>query len=365
MNIMFFKKIKGFFGKVKKIKYNNFFYKKMNYAKLEDIVFLTKSKVIGEYETNKKIYTVATLKKATEKDISFLTNKKYIEDLKNTKAGAVFVEESMVDKVPQNTVALIHENPHFAYMLCLQAMFRVPMFDVNPGLSGRTYIAWSAKIGKNVEVQDGAYIDKNVVIGNNCKICAGAVIYHDCVIGDNTYIGANSTIMYAHIGKDCIIHNGAQIGQCGFGFVHNKMFNFKVPQIGRVIIGDYVEIGANTCVDRGALEDTIIEPNAKIDNLVQIAHGVKIGAGSFIASGVGIAGSTEIGKFVQMGGKTGIAGHLKIADGVQIAGNSGVAKDIDKPMSSWGGSPAMPVRKWHKQTILLEQMVEKKGEKDE
>lgn len=338
----------------------------MEYATLENIVFLTKSEVIGDYDTKKKIYKVSTLKKATENDISFLTNKKYVDDLKNTKAGAVFVEKSMVEKVPSGVVALIHENPHFAYMLCLQAMYKAPIFDINAGLSRKAHIAWSAKIGKNVEIQDGAYIDKNVVIGNNCKICAGAVIYHDCIIGDNTYIGANSTIMYANIGKDCIIHNGAQIGQCGFGFVHHKMFNFKITQIGKVIIGDYVEIGANSCIDRGALEDTIIESNAKIDNLVQIAHGVKIGAGTFIAGGVGIAGSTEIGKFVQLGGKVGVAGHLKIADGVQVAGNSGIAQGIDKPMSSWGGYPALPSRKWHKQTILLEKMLEnKKGEKED
>lgn len=362
---MCLEKIKNLFCRTKKIKYNQFFEQKMEYATLENIVYLTKSEIIGDYDTARKIYKVSTLKKATESDISFLTNKKYVEDLKNTKAGAVFVEKSMVDKVPHGTIALIHENPHFAYMLCLQAMYKVPVFEINAGLSRKAHIAWSAKIGKHVEIQDGAYIDKNVVIGKNCKICAGAAIYHDCVIGDNSYIGANSTIMYSNIGKDCIIHNGAQIGQCGFGFVHNKMFNFKIPQIGKVIIGDYVEIGANTCIDRGALEDTIIEPNAKIDNLVQIGHGVKIGAGSFIAGGVGIAGSTEIGKFVQLGGRVGIAGHLKIADGVQIAGNSGIAQSIDKPMSSWGGSPAMPARQWLRQTILLEKMLNKKGETNE
>jgi len=359
---MFFKKIQNLFREVKKIKYNQFFEQKMEYATLDQVVLLTKSEVIGDYDKDRKIYKVATLKKATQNEISFLTNKKYIDDLKITKAGAVFVEKGMADKVPAGTVALIHENPHFAYMLCLQAMFKVPVFEINAGLSRKAHIAWSAKIGKHVEIQDGAYIDKNVVIGNNCKICAGAVIYHDCKIGDNTYIGANSTIMYTNIGKECIIHNGAQIGQCGFGFVHNKMFNFKIPQIGRVIIGDYVEIGANTCIDRGALEDTIIESIAKIDNLVQIAHGVKIGAGTFVAGGVGIAGSAEIGKFVQLGGKVGIAGHIKIADGVQIAGNSGVAQSIEKPMSSWGGSPAIPAMQWHRQTILLEKMLNKKGE---
>ena len=326
---MFFDKVKGFLKTMKKEKYNQFFEKKLEYGRLEDIVFLTKSEVIGDYDVDKKIYSVATLKKAKENDISFLTNSKYIDDLKNTKAGAVFIEKKMLDKVPEGTVALINENPHFAYMLCLETMYNVPVFNRKGGISRKAHIAWSAKIGKNVEIQDGAYIDKNVVIGDNCKICANAVIYHDCKIGENTFIGANAVISYANIGKNCIIHNGAMIGQDGFGFVHHKMFNFKIPQIGKVVVGDHVEIGANTCIDRG------------------------------------IAGSTEIGNFVQLGGKVGLAGHIKIADGVQIAGNSGIAQSIDKPMSAWGGSPALPVRKWHKLNILLEKMINNKKEEKE
>lgn len=349
----------------KKISYNQFFEKRMEYAKMEDVIFITKTDYTNDYDTQKKIYNITTLKNATENDISFLTNSKYIEDLKNTKAAAVFVTKDLADKVPHGTIALIHENPHFAYTICLQAMYIVPTFEINAGISRKAHIAWSAKIGKNVEIQDGVYIDKNVVIGDNCKICANAVIYSNCKIGNNTHIGAGATINYTNIGKDCIIHTGAKIGQCGFGFVHHKMFNFKIPQIGKVTIGDYVEIGANTCIDRGALEDTIIGSNAKIDNLVQIAHGVKIGAGTFIAAGTGIAGSTEIGNFVQLGGKVGISGHIKIADGVSIAGNSGVAQSIEEARSNWGGSPALPIRKWHKLNILLEKMVnEKKSNKN-
>ncbi len=360
------RKIENYLKNKKMTKYNQFFNKKMDYAKLEDVVFLTKSNVIGDYDKDKKIYGVSTLKEATENDVSFLINSKYVDDLKKTKAAAVFVDEKMAKKVPAGVVALIHENPHFAYTMCLEAMYNVPIFNRKSSISKKAHIAWSAKIGKNVEIQDGAYIDKNVEIGDNCKICANAVIYHDCKIGANTFIGANSVISYANIGKDCIIHNGAMIGQDGFGFVHHKMFNFKIPQIGKVIIGDYVEIGANTCIDRGALQDTIIGANTKIDNLVQIAHGVKVGGGCFFASGVGIAGSTEIGNFVQLGGKAGLAGHIKIADGVQVAGNSGVAKSIEKPMSAWGGSPAMPALKWHKMSIMLEKMVNnKKEEKNE
>ena len=360
--IMLLKKLGEIIKNKKTEKFNQFFEKKMDYARLEDIIFLTKSSVIGEYDKDKKFYGISTFKNANENELSFLINPKYIEDLKKTKAGAVFVKEKFADKVPEGVVALINEDPHFAYTLCLEAMYNVPIFNRKSGISKKAHVAWSAKIGKNVEIQDGAYIDENVEIGDNCKICANAVIYHDCKIGNNTFIGANSVISYTNIGKDCIIHNGAMIGQDGFGFVHHKMFNFKIPQISKVIIGDYVEIGANPCIDRGALQDTVIGTNTKIDNLVQIAHGVKVGSGCFFASGVGVAGSVEIGNFVQLGGKVGVAGHIKIADGVQIAGNSGVAKSIEKPMSAWGGSPVMPAIKWHKLSILLEKMVNNKKE---
>ncbi len=360
---MILKKIKVYIANKKREKFNQFFEKKMDYAKLEDVIFLTKSNVREDYDKDKKIYNITTLKNATENDISFLTNSKYIEDLKNTKAYAVFVDEKTAEKVPEGILPLIHENPHLAYTICLNALYSVPLFKKSGGISRKAHVAWSAKIGKNVEIQDGAYIDKNVVIGDNCKICANAVIYHGCKIGEKTFIGANSVISYSNIGKECIIHNGAMIGQDGFGFVHHKMFNFKIPQIGKVEIGDYVEIGANTCIDRGALQDTIIGTNTKIDNLVQIAHGVKIGAGSFLAGTAGVAGSAEIGNFVQIGGNSSISGHIKIADGVKIAGASGVAKTISEPMSSWGGTPAMPITKWHKTNILLDKMTNKKKEK--
>ena len=360
--------LKYFFMKYrKKTVYNEFFLKRFDSLKLEEIVTLTKSYVKNEYNTEKQITGITTLKKATENDLSFFTNIKYIEDLKNTKAGAVFVEEKFVDKVPQNTVAIINKNPHVCYTLCLETMFIVPIFWKNYGISRKATIAWSAKIGKKCEVQAGAFIGKNVVIGENCKICANAVINDNCIIGDGTYIGSNSVIMCSKIGKGCVIHNGAMIGQCGFGFapdIEAKMI-YKIPQLGRVIINDYVEVGANSCIDRGAFEDTIIGMGTKIDNLVHIAHNVKVGMGCFFASGVGIAGSTEIGNIVQLGGKVGIAGHLKIADGVEIAGNSGIAKSIDKPYTKWGGSPALPQRDWHRSHLIITELIKNRKNKND
>lgn len=335
-----------------------FFTKKKDSITLGEILELTKAEVSSEADRNKKIKNVAILKTATEEDVSFLTNAKYAKDLEVSKAGFCFVKKEFAERVKSPTIALIHPNPHFAYTQVMIALYGVPIFDVKPGISKSAFVHPEAKIGENVEIQEGAYIDKNVSIGSGSKICANTVIYHDCEIGENCFIGANSVISYSTVGKNTIIRNGAKIGQCGYGFVFNQGFIHKIPQIGIVKIGDNVEIGASTCIDRGTILDTIIGNNAKIDNLVHIAHGVKVGQGCFITALVGIAGSTKLGNFVQVGGHSGINGHIEIGDGAQIAGHSGVVKNV-KPMEKVGGYPALPLRLWHRINIKLKQLVNK------
>lgn len=342
-------------------KFNRFFIKQKDSILISDFNKLIKIKNIAEIDKTKRIYGVNTLQKASKDDVSFLTNKKYIKDLQDSKAGFCFIDENHKDYVPKNTIAIVVDNPHFAFCTFLNEMYFVPLFLVNPGIAENSNIDETVKIGKNVEIQAGVFIGENVIIGDNCKICANAVINHDCKIGNNSYIGANATISYAEIGDNTIIQNGANIGQCGFGFAHNAGFNYKIPQLGIVKIGNNVEVGAGTCIDRGALEDTIIADNTKIDNLVQIAHGVKVGVGCFFASQVGIAGSSKIGNFVQFGGQAGAAGHLTIGDVVQVAGQSGIANDIEKG-SIVGGSPAVPLRDWHKSTIIMKKLINNRKE---
>ncbi|MBR2140769.1 MAG: UDP-3-O-(3-hydroxymyristoyl)glucosamine N-acyltransferase [Rickettsiales bacterium] len=340
--------------------FNDFFTKQKEYITIAELSKNITISNIDELDQNSKIFTVSTLKKADDKSVSFLSNAKYVKDLKETKAGFCLIDRNHKDIVPKNTTPIVVDNPHFAYTVILNILYFVPIFEVNAGISDRANVDSSAKIGKNTEIQAGAFIDKNVVIGNNCKICANVVINHGCIIGDNTYIGANATISYSKIGHDTIIHNGANIGQCGFGFVHEKGFNYKIPQLGIVEIGDFVEIGAGTCVDRGAFDNTKIGNNTKIDNLNQIAHGVEVGNGCFFASHVGISGSTKIGNFVQLGGQTGIAGHIRIGDGVQAAGKTGILSDVEA-MSVIGGVPSMPIKDWHRTTINLKKMLKKEG----
>mgnify|MGYP001040790230 FL=1 len=340
-------------------RFNKFFIKQKEFIAINELNDLIKIKNIAEIDKTKKIYGVNTLQKATKNEISFLTNKKYVEDLQNSKAGFCFIDENHKNYIPENTIPIVVDNPHYSYCVFLNEMYFIPLFLINTGISEKANVDKTAKIGKNVEIQTGAFIGENVVIGNNCKICVNAVINHDCVIGDGSYIGANTTISYAEIGNNTIIQNGANIGQCGFGFAHNTGFNYKIPQLGIVKIGNNVEIGAGTCIDRGALEDTIIGDNTKIDNLVQIAHGVKVGIGCFFASQVGISGSTKVGNFVQFGGQTGIAGHVKIGDMVQAAGQTGIASDIEKGMVI-GGSPALPIKDWHRSSIIMKKFINNK-----
>ena len=337
-------------------KFNDFFIKQREYITIEELSKIIVIKNINELQQDLKIYNVKTLKQATKQDASFLSNTKYIKDLENTNCGFCFVNEKHKEFLSKNTIALIVDNPHYAYTMLLDALYFVPLFEVNEEISPKATIHPTAKIGKGTEIQAGAFIDKNVVIGEGCKICANAVINHNCIIGNNTYIGANATISYSKIGNNTIIHNGANIGQCGFGFAHEKGFNYKIPQLGIVEIGDFVEIGAGTCIDRGAFDNTKIGNNTKIDNLNQIAHGVEVGMGCFFASQVGISGSTKIGNFVQLGGQTGSAGHLTIGDMAQTAGKTGILKDIE-PKSVMGGYPAMPIKDWHRTTIALKKII--------
>lgn len=336
-----------------------FFTKKRENITLEEVLKLTKAKVYGDKaKTTDTLTDIATLAEAKQEDVSFFTNTKYMEEFKNSKAGFCFTTEKVAEKAPNSMVVLTHPNPYFAYTLVVRSLYEVPIFkNHGRGISKDAVVNKSARVGKNVEILPGAYIGENVYIGDNCKICANVVIEHNCIIGENSYIGAGATIAYAEIGNHAIIHQGARIGQCGFGFAPDPTTgtNLKIPQLGIVKIGDHVEIGASACIDRGALENTAIGSHTKIDNLVQIAHGVQIGNGCFLAGCSAVAGSAKIGNYTLIGGHSAVSGHITLGDMVQVAGHSGVMKSIENG-GKVGGYPAVPFRQWHKITALLMKM---------
>ena len=342
--------------------YNQFFLKIKEHLNLREIIELAElpESYIQNFtkdESKKKFYDVKTLKEASSDDISFFINTKYKDDLTNTKAGICIIKEEYKHLLPVSTMAIVVKNPYYIYTKILNAFFKVPQFVITPSISKKASISKTAVIGENVEIQDGVFIGDNVKIGDNCKICANAVL-NNCIIDKYTFVGANSCISYAEIGQNCIIQNNSSVGQCGFGFSYNDGFNYKIPQMGIVRVGNYVEIGASSCIDRGAITDTVIGDGTKIDNLVHIAHGVKIGRCCFFAGGTVVAGSTEFGNFVQVGGHSAINGHIKIGDGVVIAGHSGVVKSIS-PMEKVGGYPAMKLMEWERMMVRLSNLVNK------
>lgn len=302
---------------------------------------------------------VAPLEVAGSGDVTFLSNPKYLPALHECKAGACILSEKHLEKAPSGMVLLVSSNPYASYAKIATAFH--PDDELAAGISVQAVIDKSAKIGKNCEISANVVICRNAEIGDGVYIAPGAYIGRGVKIGSGSRIGHGVTLTHTIIGNNAIIHPGVKIGQDGFGFATENGAHIKVPQLGRVIVGNDVEIGANSCIDRGAGPDTIIGDGTKIDNLVQIGHNVKIGKGCIIVSQVGIAGSTKLGDYVVLGGQVGVAGHLNIGSMANVAAQSGIAQDV-APKEILGGSPAVPIKQWHRQTIALKNLVVKKGQ---
>jgi UDP-3-O-[3-hydroxymyristoyl] glucosamine N-acyltransferase len=226
-------------------------------------------------------------------------------------------------------------------------------------ISPSAHVDSSARIGADCWIDHGVVIGAGVEIGDRCRIGSHAVIGAGVVIGADGTIGANATVQCALIGAKVNIYPGARIGQDGFGFAMGVQGHLKVPQLGRVIIGNNVEIGANTTIDRGAGPDTVIGDGCWIDNLVQIGHNVQLGRGCVVVAQVGISGSTQFGDFVAAGGQSGFAGHLKIGSGAKIAAQAGVIGDVPAGQT-YGGYPAVPRLEWLRQSVILGKMARAK-----
>ena len=307
------------------------------------------------------VKNVATLQDATEHDIAFLSNEKYIHQLSQTKATACILHKNHIGKAPKELACLVAENPYYSYAKIAASLF--PEHTPNDGhISEHAVIDASAHIGKDCTVEPLAYIGPDAVIGDHCHIARHTSIGKGVILGNHCHIHANVSITHSIIGQHVTVHSGARIGQDGFGFATTQNGeHVTVPQLGRVVIGDRVNIGANSCIDRGSTTDTIIGDGCRIDNLVQIAHNVQMGKGCIIVSQVGISGSTKLGNFVVLGGQVGMAGHLNIEDGAQVTAKSGVMTDIPSK-TTYGGIPAVPVKDWHRMTIALRKLI-RKGKK--
>ncbi|MGB9735078.1 MAG: UDP-3-O-(3-hydroxymyristoyl)glucosamine N-acyltransferase [bacterium] len=320
---------------------------------LKELAQLINGRVEGD--ENIVIKDVGAIEDAEEGVITFISNPKYKPLVYQTRASAIITENHIENL---NIAQVIAKDPYLAFAKIV-AKFHPPTHP-DWGIDGRAYIGRNTQIGKDTHLAPFCYIDNNVQIGNRVRIYPHTYIGYGSVILDDTVIYSNVSI-YHHtvIGKRCIIHSGAVIGSDGFGFAKDGLRNIKIQQIGHVEIGDDVEIGANTTIDRAALGVTRIGSGTKIDNLVQIAHNVRIGENCIIVSQAGISGSTHIGNNVTIAGQVGIIGHLKIGDFVMIGAQSGVAKDLPSH-AVVSGSPAINHVDWLKAVSVFKELPEMK-----
>lgn len=320
-------------------------------ATLGELSQVSGARLVGDADC--EISAVNTLKLSREGEITFLSNRHYVQQLSQTNASAVILSEQDLENCPTN--ALVSKTPYLAYAKIANHLY--------PRIKRPACINENAVFGSACKIDESSFISANVVVGDNVVISAGAYIGPGCVIENNAQIGektsllANVTLCSGVIlGKNVILHPGVVIGADGFGLAQENGEWLKIPQIGSVKIGDNVEVGANSTIDRGAIEDTIIGPGVKIDNQVQIGHNVVIGENTAIAGCSAIAGSATIGRRCQIGGASCISGHINIVDDVIITGMSGVANSIKTPGVYSAGLPVTDNRTWRRNIIRFKQL---------
>ena len=298
---------------------------------------------------------VASLSSATSHQVSFLSSDKFLSDLSLTQAAAVILSPGRGDQFNGNQ--LVIDDPYLGYARA--ASFFHPFLLTDRGRSPTATIHTTASIAEGSWIGPQCTIMENVEIEEEVFVGAGTVIGDRCKIGRGSRLMSNVTLMSdTVVGDGCIIHSGAVLGSDGFGFAKDGQHWVKIPQLGRVLIGDMVEIGANSTIDRGALEDTIIENGVKIDNLVHIAHNVRVGENSAMAAMVGVAGSTDIGKGCTFGGQAGIVGHLEIVDGAHFTSRSMITRSIKNPGVYSSGIPADTSQKWRRNIVQFRKLNE-------
>jgi UDP-3-O-[3-hydroxymyristoyl] glucosamine N-acyltransferase len=296
---------------------------------------------------------VAPLETAGPEELSFLDNPRYASAFSVSRAGAVIVAPAHAERAPAGMALLLSPTPYKAYALAARAFYPRPRLD--PGVAPNAVVNPTAKLGREVSVAPGAVIGAGTRIGDRTAIGANCVIDAAVEIGADCLVGAQVALSHCLVGARVTLHPGVKIGQDGFGFAPDPKGHVKVPQLGRVIIGDDCEIGANTTIDRGAGPDTVIGAGTWIDNLVQVGHNVRIGRGCIIAAQTGISGSSRLGDFVMIGGQGGLAGHLSMGDGARLAAKSGLMHDVP-PGATFGGIPAVPMVQHHREVATLQRL---------
>lgn len=341
------------------------FYEPLLNVTIGQIVDLTNGVLVDGSLANRPVSRLAPLSDSGPDALVFIESKKSVLDLSGLNAACVLCTDEVKSSVPKNVAIIVTRHPQQDFAAVGRALYpnavNAHLWSGQTGISVHAIIHETAEIESDVTIEPGAIIGSNVSIGSGTVIAANVVIGNGCKIGRDCYVAPSCSIQYAFLGNRVLLHPGVRIGQDGFGYVPGKAGLDKMPQLGRVIIQDNVEIGANTTVDRGALTDTIIGEGTKIDNLVQIAHNVHIGRHCVIAAQCGISGSVVLGDMTRLGGSVGIKDHVNIGSGVEIAAASGVMNDIPDG-ERWAGAPAQPFKQWFREIASVRAMSRPKKE---
>lgn len=322
-----------------------------------DLARLTGAEIAGAGNAGLLLKDVAPLETAGPAELSFLSNRAYVEAFAASQAGAAFVGPDLADRAPAAMTLLVTAKPYVAYARAAQAFYPRP--SVVPGVASSAVVDPAARLGADVSIGHHAVVGAGAEVGEGSEIGANSVIGPGVVIGNGCRIGANVTISHCLMGDRVTLYPGVRIGQDGFGFAPEATGHIKIPQLGRVIIGDDVEVGANVTIDRGAGPDTVIGSGSMIDNLVQIAHNVVLGRHCVVVAQAGISGSTRLADGVMIGGQAGLTGHLSIGSGARIAAQSGVTRDVPAG-GAVGGSPAVSMTRWLRQCAALDRIASRK-----
>jgi UDP-3-O-[3-hydroxymyristoyl] glucosamine N-acyltransferase len=331
------------------------FFEDLGPASLRELAELTGASLVDAGKADLSIASVAPLEHAGPGQISYFADRRYATDLATTRAAALFVAPAQADRVPEGLIRLITPEPQVAYAAAAARLHRARAIPAG------TAVHSSAVLEEDVVIGASAVVGPGASIGRGTQIGAGAVIGVGVAIGRQCSIGPNAVIGFSLVGDRVRILAGAVIGEAGFGVAGGRGGAIDVPQLGRVILQDGVTVGANSCIDRGAYDDTVIGENTKIDNLVQVGHNVRIGRSCVLAAHTGISGSTTIGDGVRFGGRAGIADHLNIGDGAQVMAAAGLMHDIPAG-ETWGGIPAVPGRQWFRQVAWLNKISQGRGQ---
>ena len=328
------------------------FFAKAQALTIAEISALTGAEAAAGADLTRVIDGAATLEMAGPTDICFVDKSRYLDRVATSQAAACFCRPQHAVAIASTTIALVSPDPQRVFVMVLGALY--PAATSPTGVTAASGVSPLAAVSPDAILEEGVTVEPFAVIGPKARIGAGTIIGASTIIGPGVSIGRNSSIgslcsiLHAVIGERAILHPGVHIGQDGFGFVPGPRGHLKIPQIGKVVIGDNVEIGAGSCIDRGAIEDTRIGDGTKLDNLVHIGHNVTIGRHCLVAGQVGFAGSAVVGDFVAIGGQAGISDHIHLGAGAQIGAASAVLRDVPAG-EKWAGSPAMPLQAWLRQ----------------